>query len=195
MDEKVRAIQERLRQQFGASMVPGQRFDGVPLVAFDEVAGLPTGGEAFVDNLLAELKRRGWRVAHVVRQLAEGVDAPEASEPVTEPDAAVTVGQGRLTISRPIPPADALDAAVDAVREGYDIVIGQNFGFAIVPRVLLTRRVQEGFNLGLPNVVAYVSDSGLDVAIPHFTALEVEQMADLIEQTLGLEKALDTLEE
>ena len=57
MDEKVRAIQERLRQQFGASMVPGQRFDGVPLVAFDEVAGLPTGGEAFVDNLLAELKR------------------------------------------------------------------------------------------------------------------------------------------
>lgn len=193
MDEKVRGIQERLRQQFGASMVPGQRFDDVPLVAFDEVAGLPTGGEAFVVNLVAELKRRGWRVAHVVRQLADGADTPVSSQSAA--DASVTVGQGRLTVSCPVSPDGALDAAIDAVRQGYDIIIGQNFGFAIVPRVLLTRRVQEGFNLGLPNVVAYVSDSGLDVAIPHFTALEIEQMANFIEQILGLQPAPENLEE
>ena len=193
MDANVRAIQERLRKQFSTSMVPGQRFEDVPLMVFDEVAGLPTGGEAFVGNLVAQLKGRGWRVAHIVRQLTEDEGGAAADGPVA--DACVTVGPDRLTVSRPVPPEDALDAAIDAVREGYDIVIGQNFGFAIVPRVLLTRRVQEGFNLGLPNVVAYVSDGQLDVAIPHFTALEVERMADFVEKTLGLDAAPETIEE
>lgn len=185
MDDKVRAIQQRLRQQFGSAMAPGQRFDDVPIVTFDEVAGLPAGGEAFVARLLAELKGRGWRVAHVVRSLSDASSAEAAEVPVV--DAKITVEPGRLTVSRAIAQDEALNTAMDAVREGFDIVIGQNFGFALVPRVLMTRRVQEGFNLGLPYMVAYVSDVPLDVAIPHFTALDVEAVANFVEDTLGLE--------
>lgn len=190
----MKAIQQRLRQRFGASMTPGQRFDEVPLVVFDEVAGLPAGCEALVAEVLRALKRRGWRVAHVVRQLA-GDSAEVGAALADGPDAAVTVGEGRLVISRALEDGDALEVAMAAVGEGYDVVIGQNFGFAVVPRILMTRRVQEGFNLGLPNIVAYVSDGELDVALPRFTALDVEALADFIEQTLGLERPLDISEE
>lgn len=186
MDDKVKAIQERLRSQFGASMVPGKQFEGVPMVVFDEVAGLPTGGETFVEDVLSVLKNRGWKVAHLVRQLAAAGDDGQPAP--ADSGTSILIGPDRVTISRPLAPAEGLDAALQEVREGYDIVIGQNFGFAIVPRILMTRRVQEGFNLGLPHVVAYVSDSELDVAIPHFTTLDVEAMADFVEQLLGLER-------
>lgn len=189
MDDKTRGIQQRLRQQFGASMAPGHRFDDIPLVVFDEVAGLPTGGETFVEELIGVLQGRGWRVASVLRSLAarpesadgEGASPRAATRIIVEPE--------RLTISRPVAREEALNAAMDAVRDGYDIIVGQNFGFAIAPRILMTRRVQEGFNLGLPNVIAYVSDSSLDVPIPHFTALDTEAMADFVELTLGLERS------
>lgn len=187
MDDKVRAIQQRLRQQFGASMAPGQRFDDIPLIVFDEVAGLPSGGETFVEGLIGELKNRGWRVAHVVRSLAAPPATAEARPQGA--DTSVLVEPERLTVSRAIDRDAALDAAMDVVREGYDIVVGQNFGFAIAPRILMTRRVQEGFNLGLPNVVAYLSDTPLDVAIPHFTAVDTKAVADFVELTLGLERA------
>lgn len=173
-------------------MAPGHRFDDVPLVVFDEVAGLPTGGETFVEELIAVLKGRGWHVASVLRSLASPPESEQDESAPSAADARIVVEPERLTISRPVSRDEALDAAMDAVRSGYDIVVGQNFGFAVAPRILMTRRVQEGFNLGLPNVIAYVSDSSLDVAIPHFTALDTEAVADFVELTLGLERSAPT---
>lgn len=189
MDAKVQAIQERLRRQFGTSMVPGQRFEGIPLIIFDEVAGLPTGGESFVKEVIGELKSRGWRIAHVVRTPGDIGSDTDAPADASEADALITVGSDRLRISRAVAPENALDEAMALIKDSYDIVVGQHFGFAIAPRVLMTRRVQEGLNLGLPHVVAYVSDSELDVAIPRFTALDVVAMANFMETTLGLAPA------
>lgn len=198
MDDKIRAIQDRLRRTYGASMAPGERFEGRPIVAFDEVAGLPNGGETFVANVTRELASRGWRVASVDRVNVSALAAPDdsASSPVTADGCcmAVRAYEDHLVTVAPIDPDAVLDAAVAAVPADVDIIIGQNFGFAAVPRILMTRRVQEGFNLGLPHIIAYVSDSSLDVVIPRFTPLDVEATADFVEQTLGLERAPESEE-
>lgn len=196
MDDKVRAIQARLRATFGSAMAAGRRFEGIPLVAFDEVAGLPDGGEHLVADVTRALKARGWRVANV-RRVAEDASAVEGAAGLAAAgsDTTVIAAPGRVTVSRPVTEGEELDALTAVVADGFDIVLGENFGFASVPRILVTRRVQEGFNLGLPNVVAYVSDNALDVVIPRFSPSEAEAMADFIERTLGLDGARANVEE
>lgn len=196
MDDKVRAIQARLRATFGSAMAAGRRFEGIPLVAFDEVAGLPDGGEHLVADVTQALKARGWRVANV-RRVAEDASAAEGAAALAAAgsDTTVIAAPGRVTVSRPVAEGEELDALTAVVADGFDIVLGENFGFASVPRILVTRRVQEGFNLGLPNVVAYVSDNALDVVIPRFSPSEAEAMADFIERTLGLDGARANVEE
>lgn len=196
MDDKVRAIQARLRATFGSAMAAGRRFEGIPLVAFDEVAGLPDGGEHLVADVTRALKARGWRVASV-RRVAEDASAAEGAAGLAAAgsDTTVIAAPGRVTVSRPVTEGEELDALAAVVADGFDIVLGENFGFASVPRILVTRRVQEGFNLGLPNVVAYVSDNALDVVIPRFSPSEAEAMADFIERTLGLDGARANVEE
>lgn len=196
MDDKVKAIQTRLRATFGSAMAAGRRFEGIPLVAFDEVAGLPDGGEHLVADVTRVLKARGWRVANV-RRVAEVAQAAEGAALLAAAGSDITViaAPGRVTVSRPVAEGEELDELTSVVADGFDIVLGENFGFASVPRILVTRRVQEGFNLGLPNVVAYVSNNALDVVIPRFSPTEAEAVADFIERTLGLDGARANVEE
>ena len=55
----------------------------------------------------------------------------------------------------------------------------------------MTRKVQEGFNLGLPNVVAYVSGKSDDaMVIPFFEPADAEGLAAFIERKImGIEAA------
>jgi hypothetical protein len=166
MDEKVKAIQVRLREALSQPLSLDARYADVPIVAFEEVAVKLESPKTVVDEVRQELERRGRKVARIRHTFVSG-------------------GQG----------GPSLAERIDSLEEGYDVILGEGFGYITVPKLLVTDRVQEGFNLGLPNVIGYISSQEFNAVIPRFEPEDICGVADLIEadiiQRRGLEKGAD----
>lgn len=197
MDAQVKAIQERLRAKMSQPMELGEKALGLPIVSFEDVAGIPDGAETLVHRVVRALHERGHRVACLRRFGPDNV-----------PDAAAQVGgsyigagacdvvfaaPGRLVTVQPVEQEPTLDRMLDALGDSpsFDVVVAESFGYLPLPKVLVTRKVQEGFNLGLPNVVAYVSGKSDDaMVIPFFEPADAEGLAAFIERKImGIEAA------
>lgn len=191
MDEKVKAIQERLRKQFSQSVQFDDRCAEAPLIAFEVVSGVPDGADTLVYRVVAELKRRGWRVANVRRFGVNTVPTHinECAEPYLQcgSDATLIAAPDRTVLVRPSDDGATLAQLLDTLGDGYDIILCESFEYLPIPKVLITAKVQEGFNLGLPNVIGYVSSQAdRAVVIPHFDPSDANGIADLIERRLNL---------
>lgn len=191
MDEKVKAIQERLRKQFSQSVQFDDRCAEAPLIAFEVVSGVPEGADTLVYRVVAELKRRGWRVANVRRFGVNTVPAhiKECAEPYLQcgSDATLVAAPDRTVLVRPSDDAATLSQMLEALGDGFDVILCESFEYLPIPKLLMTGKVQEGFNLGLPNVIGYVSSQAdRAVVIPHFDPSDACGICDLIEHQLGL---------
>ena len=71
-----------------------------------------------------------------------------------------------------------------ALEPGYDIVVAEGFGYMQMPRVVLAKKVQEAFSMGLPNLVAYVSDIDKKCMLKWFTPDAIDAMASYLEETI-----------
>ena len=189
MDEKVRAIQERLRTKMARSLELSKRCKGLPLVSFEEVAGLPDGGDAIVYRVVAELRKRGFSVATIrcFNENTAPTPVAEFARPYVQAQSDVTVfsAPGRILVSRKSVDEPTLDDLIDAAGDGYDIYICESFGYLPLPKFLMTRKVQEGYNLGLPNVIGYISgkpDRG--AIVDYFRPDDITGIADKIERAI-----------
>ncbi len=181
MDDKVKAVQERLRDRLSSRFAMGEEALALPVITFEQVVGPPSGAEDLIPRLVAELKSRGYTVATV--KLARPTD-PVASEGYKSmPDASYRISSGRVYVERMVEQEPGIDEILGAFR-GYDVIIGEGFGYAPAPKFLVTEKPNEGFNLGLPNIVGYVSDFDEHALIPHFTAFEVAGIAERIEEVV-----------
>lgn len=197
MDAQVKAIQERLRAKMSQPMEVGERAMELPIVSFEDVAGIPDGAETLVHRVVRALRERGHRVACLRRFGPDNV-----------PDAAAQVGgsyidagacdvvfamPGKMMTAQPVAQEPTFDQMLGALggSASYDVVVAESFGYLPLPKVLVTRKVQEGFNLGLPNVVAYVSGKSDDaMVIPFFEPGDAEGLAAFIERKImGIEAA------
>ena len=196
MDDKVKEIQERLRATLSQTMAPADAYRDVPIMCFEEVAGMPEGADDLVYRVTAELTRRGWRVVNL-RRFAQHV-APsclvDTGLPYLQAHTGTTVFAlaDRMVCVQPCKKEPSLAEMLAAVEGTYDVVIGESFGFLSVPKILLSRKVQEGFNLGLPNICGYVSDFDAKAVIPRFFADDEAALADFIEQRVILPHRAET---
>ncbi len=243
MDDQVKAVQERLRASMAQPMEVGEQASGLPIVAFEDVAGLPDGAETLVHRVVAALKARGYRVACLrrfgVNGVPESVGEPgrpyteagadavvfaapgrvvkvepveaepsldqmlengvpesvgEPGRPYTEAgaDAVVFAAPGRVVKVEPVEAEPSLDQMLETLGDpgAYDVVLCESFGYLPLPKVLVTRKAQEGFNLGLPNVIAYVSNQPDNaMVIPYFAPDDEGAIATFIERRImGVEE-------
>ena len=195
MDAQVKAIQERLRAKMSQPMELGERALGLPIVSFEDVAGIPDGAETLAHRVVRALRERGHRVACLRRFGPDNVPDAAAQVGCSYTDAGacdvVFAAPGRLVTVQPVEQEPILDQMLDALGDptSFDVAVAESFGYLPLPQVLVTRKVQEGFNLGLPNVVAYVSGKSDDaMVIPFFEPGDAEGPAVFIERKImGIE--------
>lgn len=195
MDAQVKAIQERLRAKMSQPMELGERALGLPIVSFEDVAGIPDGAETLAHRVVRALRERGHRVACLRRFGPDNVPDAAAQVGCSYTDAGacdvVFAAPGRLVTVQPVEQEPILDQMLDALGDptSFDVAVAESFGYLPLPQVLVTRKVQEGFNLGLPNVVAYVSGKSDDaMVIPFFEPGDAEGLAVFIERKImGIE--------
>ncbi len=186
MDEKVAQIQARLRRVLSQPMATPAELAAYRLVGFEVVSGVPTGAENLVPQVIAELKRRGHTVGHIMRYGINTV--PEAYRTTPEQraqgsDAMLVVTPEATTLTRMVAAEPSLVELADAVGP-CDIVVCEGFDYQPIPRIIITRKVQEAFNRGLPCIVAYVACQDTEAAIPRFSPLDIDGIVDKIERDI-----------
>jgi hypothetical protein len=162
MDRKTKAIQARLRAALSEPLTLDDKHADAPIVAFEEVAMNINSSRSVVFEVRQELEKRGYRVASLRHSFAK-LSGDDLS----------------------------LSAKFDALGEGYDVILGEGFGYLTVPKFLVTDRVQEGFNLGLPNIIGFVSSQEFGAIIPRFEPDDASGIADKIEQDIIRPKAAE----
>ena len=182
MEDKVMEVQKRLRERLSSRFAMSESALEKPIVCFEQVVGPPSCAEDLVPRVCAELKKRGYKVATV--KLGRPSDALSAEEREALPDASYCVVSGRVYLEREYASEPGIDEVLEMLGDGFDVIVGEGFGYAPAPKFLVTEKPNEGFNLGLPNIIGYVSDSDEHAFVPHFTALDVGGIADRIEEVV-----------
>lgn len=178
MEDKVKAVQERLRARLSSRFAMSDEALEKPVVTFEQVVGPPSCAEDLIPRVCAELKSRGYKVATV--KLARPTDPLSAESRAGEPDVSYRVVSGRVYFEKNVEADPGIDEVLKAMGDDCDVIIGEGFGYAPAPKFLVTEKPNEGFNLGLPNIIGYVSDIDEHAFIPHYTALDAAGIADRI---------------
>jgi molybdopterin-guanine dinucleotide biosynthesis protein B len=147
------------------------------------------GKTVFGARLLAELRRRGHRVAalkHAARHPApadvEGKDTSRYRE--VGADAVAGVFRDETVIRMPASGA-ALETLLEMLAPVADLVLVEGYNDADLPSLAISRRGSESRPAGRGRVLATVSDgAGAGVDGPCFAPEDVEGVADLIERWL-----------
>lgn len=185
MDEKVKKIQERLRAELDQPLILGPQFKDLPLVSFEQLSSAPLGAETLVYKVIAELRSRGYRVANIRNYNVN--TTPEHLKEIALPyfqahsNASLFVAPDRMVQAKQLERNATLDDMISMLGNDYDVIITESFGFVSIPKFLVTDRPQEGFNLGLPNIIGYVSERDMKAMIPRFSPRDIEAIADKIE--------------
>jgi molybdopterin-guanine dinucleotide biosynthesis protein MobB len=199
-DEKVLAVQARLRAKLGGKVSPTNSFHGIPVVALERVASAPVGADDLTERVISELKARGFRVACLRRTAAEAASVAETAEatgaagaqapwPAEEylqagADAAILIANGCTVSVQACAEEPSLSEVAARLAADNDVVIAENVGYEGMPKILVSRKAREGFSLGLPNIIAYVSAKEDGALIPWFAPSDAAGIADLIEQRI-----------
>ena len=184
MNERSRELQERLRARFGQKMAVGQTCSCAHAVAFEEVGEVPNGAEDLVFKVIAELSARGLQVADVHRMNENTVtdSMRKVGAPYLAAGASCTVlaSEDKVVVVRSSKTSRTMDDLIALIGEDFDVVIAEAVAFMTIPKILVTKKPQEGFNLGLPNIEAYVSTQDMHNFLPWFDPEDIAGIADFI---------------
>ncbi len=156
-----------------------------------------SGKTTFIEALVPELKRRGYRVGTVKHAHHRpsfdkmGKDSWrhfEAGADTTLMDSAAT-----LAMIKRKPPDQSKNADLHALSPYFgdvDVVIAEGFKAAECPKIEVYRSVDghRPLCLTVENVIAVVADSDADFPVPRFAITQIAELAEMIE-TCILQKA------
>ena len=184
MNERSRELQERLRARFEQKMAVGQVCTCPHAVAFETVGDLPDGAEDLVFKVIAELDSRGLKVADIHRMNENTMpdSVRKVGAPYLQAGASCTVlaGEDKVVVVRPSKTSRTMDDLIALIGEDFDVVIAEEVAFMTIPKILITKKPQEGFNLGLPNIEAYVAPQDMHNFLPWFAPDDIAGIADFV---------------
>lgn len=151
------------------------------------IVGRPkTGKTTLIEKLIPELKSRGYRVAtikhtaHDFEMDTEGKDSWKHAQAGSE--CTVLASARKMALFREVDHDLSPSEIARMVSDDFDIVLAEGFKRSDEPKIEVHRR-----GIGEPvcpaqELLAIVSDEGLELGIPRFSPDDVQGVADLIEK-------------
>lgn len=156
----------------------------IPVVAIVGRSG--SGKTVLMEKLISEFKSRGFRVAAVkhvhttVNMDTPGKDTWRFSQAGS--DAEVVASPERITVFRHSKGDAGLDEAVDALGQGYDIILAEGFKNSKSLKIEVHDSKQGQPLFSESELLAVVTDEKTGYGIPCFTHDNAAGIADLIEK-------------
>jgi len=153
------------------------------------VARSGVGKTAFLEKLIAELKRRGLRVGTIKHHLHDfeidqrGKDSWRHAQAGSE--AVVISSPKKVAVIRRLEKEMDLDALVGTYLRDMDLVITEGYKSGPKKKIEVSRR-ERSQDLVSPrqDLIAIVTDQSFDLPVPHFGLNDAEGVADLLEQEI-----------
>lgn len=166
----------------------------VPVVSVVGNSGV--GKTTFLEKLVRELKRRGYRVAAIKHDAHDfqmdyaGKDTYRLSEAGS--DVVMISAAHKLALLEAVSEERSLDDLVAMISDRIDVVVTEGYRRAGKVKIEVSRR-QCGSALVSPtrDLIALVTDQRFELDVPHFGLNDVPAVADLLERRFGLTSARD----
>ncbi|MBI2831204.1 MAG: molybdopterin-guanine dinucleotide biosynthesis protein B [Chloroflexi bacterium] len=152
-----------------------------------------SGKTTLLESLVAELKKRGYKVAVVKHAGAEGFEIDKEGSDTWRltragSDAVAISSPTRVAVIRQVEHDMTPEELVRVVGWDYDLVLTEGFKKSDTPKIEVHRKQQGKELLSSPEaLLAVVTDERLDVAVPQFSKDDIKGLANLIEQKLKME--------
>ena len=158
----------------------------IPVVS---VVGKSNAGKTtFLVKLIAELKRRGYRVAVIKHNVHDfemdhpGKDTHRHFE--AGADAVVIASAHKLAMVKRLNEELAVDEIIAMVGPGYDLVLTEGYKRGRFPKIELSRKEESSELISKDEeLIAIVTDNHFAVERPHFALDDAAGVADMIENT------------
>ncbi len=143
-----------------------------------------SGKTTLIEQLLPELKRRGYRIG-VVKHAHHGFDMDRKGKDSYRhkqagADAVMIVSPGRIAMIKDVR-SECLDDLIPFFKD-MDLLITEGFKRDRIPKIEIFRaeRHQHPACLEDETLMAMVSDTPLDLTVPQFTTADIQAIADFI---------------
>ena len=159
---------------------------GVPIVSVVGKSG--SGKTTFLEKLLPELKRRGYRVA-TVKHDTHGFDIDHPGKDSWRhaqagADAVIISSPQRLAFIQRLDEEMPLDEIAEHVQD-VDIIITEGYKRGNKPKIEISRRARSTELLcNEEELIAIVTDQTFPLSVPHFALDDVAGLVNLLEETL-----------
>lgn len=143
-----------------------------------------SGKTTVVEKLVAELKRRNYRVASIKHAREIHFEPGKDSERhlAAGSEAVAVVTDERLIMIKPVAPGTGLDELARSLGEDYDIIIIEGFKQEDVAKIEVHRATVGPPLENLKRVTAIITDEPLKAPSRQFSFEDTEGLADLVEQ-------------
>lgn len=157
--------------------------------AFTIVGKSGSGKTLLIEKLIAEFKARGYRVAAVkhahqpVEIDAEGKDTWRFARAGS--NASVISSPSKLTVFKNASKEPTVEEALEALGEGFDIVILEGFKRSKLPKIEV-HRSDLGKDLACPpeDLAAVITDGEMPLDLPRFKSDDTRGIVDFIEKEI-----------
>jgi len=145
-----------------------------------------SGKTILIENLIGELKSRGYRVAtikhahHSMTFNESGKDSWRHIQAGSE--ATVISSPDKIVLIKSVAPDISLDEIACLFGEDYDIILTEGFKKGNAPKVEVHRREVGPPFSSLKKLVAIVTDEPLETKARQFSPQDVKGLADLLEE-------------
>jgi len=156
----------------------------IPIISI--VGKSESGKTTLVTRLIPELKKRGYRIG-TIKHASHGFDIDKKGKDSRRhkeagADTVLIASPGKIAMVK-----DEINGTLDSLEKylyDMDLIITEGYKRENKPKIEIYRasRHKEPFCLNDDNLIAFVTDSDIDVKAPKFGWDEIEKIADLIEK-------------
>lgn len=157
-----------------------------------------SGKTTLLENLIGELKRRGYNLATIKHSVSGfGLDQPgKDSWRLAEAGSGAVVlsSPQKVALIKPMNREATLEELLYLVDGDFDLILTEGFRGSTTPKIEVHRKELGGLLCSPEELFALVTDEPLDIAVPQFSPGEVEALVDLVEKRfLALREVEETL--
>jgi len=167
----------------------------LPVVSIVGKSG--SGKTALIESLIAEFKKRGYRVA-TVKHSPGGMEIDKPGKDSSRfaqagSDAVVISSPDKLVLVKSVDHDSNIEEILRVIGGDFDLVLVEGFKKGKAPKIEVYRK-DLGEDLVCPPKIlsAIVSDEPLDIDVPQFSLGETQAIADFIERDFILQAKGDT---